>query len=111
MLVHVFLPALLVRLLLDTRKPKTILDAEGNPYNAFLSPWRFFAVKRCKNVDQDGIFLVRFFKGRSEWSVQFENVTKGYSFGRYCESPTPKALYRVLRLLRSDAKFGFDLPF
>lgn len=111
MFIQTLLPFLLLRLLCDTRKSKQIIDAEGNLHEAFLSPWRFFAVKRNKGEEQNDIFLVRFFKGNAEWSVQFENIAKCYSFSRYCDSQSWTALYRTLRLLQDDAKYDFTIPF
>lgn len=106
-----FLPALTMQLLLDTKKAKPYIAENGELLTAHFSPWRFLAAKCCKADSIDDVFVVRFFRGKKEWSIQFENIVKCYSFSRYCSSQTVRSLYRTLKLLLNDAKYGFTLPF
>lgn len=110
MLVYIPLPITAVRLLADTcrDRPVTLIDGEIIPGR--ISPWHFFASTLHRGDDKE-IFIVRLFRSKEEWNVQFENMAKGYSFSRVCAAPSWSELCRTLRLLIDDAKYGFTLPF
>lgn len=110
MLICIPLPITAVRLLADTRKERDICLQSGEVVPGRISPWRFLASDLHLSEERD-VFMVRLFRGKSEWRVQFENVAKGYSFSRDCAAPVLSELCRTLRLLFDDAKYGFTLPF